>query len=456
MLVCVGAGFATAIQFWPIEPSGTGAARGLLELLNLFVTTFGKVGAGLTVFTVFLILAINIWLKGSAAKPLHNSKDHNPATAREAAGDDRLSSRDHVEQSGKLQPAVAKPTAMDYVDSQPVGSFGRKIRSSGDERSGGEERIQMKKSENDEPVVDREVASVLDRFGQGSPKTNAIAIRAAIRAHDGIIGILHHEIKGIEEVQEQIVLQSARLLLSTWANQVFSLGRSDRIDGQLEHFDSLLTRFDNTYPDWISSANQGYNDYHVAHISRQMESARRVAELVRWAAGAVPIDATPSRRFYGFFDNITSMDKYQWPDFQRDAIVRDMGKLSSGRHSGSSVVELLRAPLWHSLDTQSYDTHRLASRFAVAAGIGPHIGLPYSYRDWLSERRVGKTLKGGPYDSEKERFRRIVDLDHDWGDEMPAETVHRSIGNLLTTTLNSNFWKRAHPTLQHETAELSS
>lgn len=323
----------------------------------------------------------------------------------------------------------------------------------GSDRSRAKERITMNKSENDEPAVDREVASVLDRFGEGSPETNAIAVRAAIRAYDGITGIVHYKIEGVEEVQEQIVSQSARLLLSTWANQTYSFGLSDSIERQLEHFDGLLSRYDDTYPGWISSGRFGVSEYHELFISNQMEPARKVAELVRWAAGGLPIDTTLSHRVYGFFANLPSMDKRQWPDFQRDAIVRDMGKLSSGRHSGLSVAELLRAPLWHSQDAQGYDAHRLATRFAVAAGIGVKIGLPYSYCDWLSERRIGKTLKGGPYEKEKDRYRRIVDLDHDWGDGKPAETVHRFIGNLLTTSLDSNFWKYAHPTFQDETTE---
>ena len=325
VLAFIGAGFAAALQFWPIEPGGTGAARGILELLNLFVTTFGKVGAGVTVFTLFLIIAINVWLKGSAMKLWHNYKNLNPAAVLESEGHDHLTTRDQVQQRGKAELALAAPTAMVISDTQPFGSFGRKSASLGDGRSGTDERITMKNSENDEPVVDREVASVVDRFGEGSPETNAIAIRAAIRAYDGIIGVSYHQINGIEKVQEQIVMQSARLLLSTWANEAFSFGLTNKIESQLEHFDSLLSRFDDAYPPWISSANQGYNDYHVAHIGRRMESARKVAELVRWAAGGVPIDKTPERRFFGFFDNLTSMDKHQWPDFQRDAIDRDVG-----------------------------------------------------------------------------------------------------------------------------------
>lgn len=454
LLVCIGAGYAALFQYFPIE-FGVGISKGraLIKLLNLYVRTLGNVGAGLTVFAIFLILAIGVWRKRSAIQSQRSFKSWHPLKLPEGRSNDLLALLDRVERSEKNEPSAPASTAMASIDAQPVGSFGRKVTSLGDDRSGADERINMKKSNNNEPVVDREVASVLDRFGEGSPETNAIAIRAAIRAYDGIIGIPYHAINGIEEVQEQIVMQSSRLLLSTWANQTFAFGRTNKVERQLEYFDSLLSRFDETYPDWISSASQGYNDYHVAHIGRRMESARKVAELVRWAAGGIPIDTTPSRRFYGFFDNLPSMDKHQWPDFQRDAIVRDVGKLSSGRHSGLNVAQLLRAPLWHSQDAQGYDAHRLASRFAVVAGIGDKTWLPYSYCDWLSERRVGKTLKGGPYDKEQERYRRIVDLDHDWGDGIPAETVNRSMGYLLTTALDSNFWKWAHPTLQDETTE---
>jgi hypothetical protein len=453
VLVGIGAAFAAVFQYWPIEPGGSGRARGLLELLNLYIATFGNVGASLPVFSLFLVLAMGVWWRRSGLKRQHNFKSLHPEKSPAGQSNDLQASLDQLEQSGKTTLESVTPAEITTTLCQLGGSFGRKAVSSSGDGSGKEAPIHAKDSEDDEPIADREVASVLDRFGRGSPDSNAIAIRAAIRAHDGIIGILHHAITGIQEVQEQIVLQSARLLLCAWANQGFSFRQSDRINRQLEHFDSLLTRFDNTYPDWISAANQGYNEYHVAHISQQMESARKVAELVRWAAGAVPTNTTPSRRFYGFFDNIPSMDKYQWPDFQRDAIVRDIGKLSSGRHTGLNVADLLGAPLWHSQEAQGYDAHRLASRFAVAGGIGDKTWLPYSYCDWLSERRAGKTLFGGPYEKEMERYRRIVDLDHDWGDGIPAEAVSRSIGRLLTTSLDSKFWKRAYPTLQDETTE---
>lgn len=111
MLVGIGAGFAVAFQFWPVEPGGTGAARGLLELLKLFVATFGKVGAGVTVFALFLIIAITVWLKGSVRRLRHNSTDLNPVAVLRSEGDVHPPALDQLQRHRKAEPAVAAPMA---------------------------------------------------------------------------------------------------------------------------------------------------------------------------------------------------------------------------------------------------------------------------------------------------------------------------------------------------------